>query len=242
MGIPVNRPPASPFQEGTDVFTRLAQPYSQTCQIRCRENQNHNAPHSTNMHVGINPEYTEPGQLGIWWGLESSYEVSDGGHRQAEAYLQFTSIDFDGLGGGYSRRPFAMAIHEDGATPGRVVFSTLADQVSFLSIDGATTYAFVSSAEVRVGPGVRFAGDTGSYFSLKNSASAYRNVMSWDAVNDRIILAANSDPVQVTGAFAVNGATPQTRITVTGSRGSNAALASLLTALESIGLITDSTT
>lgn len=38
------------------------------------------------------------------------------------------------------------------------------------------------------------------------------------------------------------GATPIARQTVTGSRASNAALASLLTALESFGLITDSTT
>lgn len=36
--------------------------------------------------------------------------------------------------------------------------------------------------------------------------------------------------------------TPQTKQTVTGSRGGNAALASLLTALATVGLITDSTT
>jgi hypothetical protein len=37
------------------------------------------------------------------------------------------------------------------------------------------------------------------------------------------------------------GASPQTKPTVTGSRGGNAALASLLTALANLGLITDST-
>lgn len=42
--------------------------------------------------------------------------------------------------------------------------------------------------------------------------------------------------------LAFNGATPITKPTVTGSRGGNAALASLLTALATLGLITDSTT
>lgn len=42
--------------------------------------------------------------------------------------------------------------------------------------------------------------------------------------------------------LAFNGATPVTKPTVTGSRGGNAALASLLTALDTLGLITDSTT
>ena len=42
--------------------------------------------------------------------------------------------------------------------------------------------------------------------------------------------------------LAFNGATPITKPTVTGSRGGNAALASLITALAQLGLITDSTT
>lgn len=44
----------------------------------------------------------------------------------------------------------------------------------------------------------------------------------------------------VAGTFGVNGATPAAKPAVTGSRGSNAALASLLTKLAAIGLITDS--
>ncbi len=45
-----------------------------------------------------------------------------------------------------------------------------------------------------------------------------------------------------TDAFGIFGATPSTKQTVTGSRGGNAALASLLTALASYGWITDSST
>ena len=43
------------------------------------------------------------------------------------------------------------------------------------------------------------------------------------------------------GATGATGPTPGPRQTVTGSRGGNAALASLLTALATLGLITDST-
>lgn len=46
----------------------------------------------------------------------------------------------------------------------------------------------------------------------------------------------------VSGNVAFNGATPAAKPTITGSRGGNAALASLLTALAAIGLITDGTT
>lgn len=49
-------------------------------------------------------------------------------------------------------------------------------------------------------------------------------------------------PVARTAPPQVIGATKVTPVTVTGSKGGNAALASLLTALASLGLIVDSTT
>lgn len=48
--------------------------------------------------------------------------------------------------------------------------------------------------------------------------------------------------LRVHGRFGANGSTPQAATSVTGSRGGNAALASLLTALAAAGLITDNTT
>jgi len=49
--------------------------------------------------------------------------------------------------------------------------------------------------------------------------------------------------VAITAGFAVHGATASaTKPTVTGAKGGNAALASLLTALAAYGLVTDSTT
>ena len=50
----------------------------------------------------------------------------------------------------------------------------------------------------------------------------------------------NDGTLNQTGDVGFYGTTPQSKQTVSGSRGSNAALASLLTALASIGLITDS--
>lgn len=51
-----------------------------------------------------------------------------------------------------------------------------------------------------------------------------------------------SGGLSVAGSVAFNGATVAAQPTVTGSRGGNAALASLLTALASTGLIIDGTT
>lgn len=54
--------------------------------------------------------------------------------------------------------------------------------------------------------------------------------------------AAQIQDLQVSGGFGANGTAPQVAPAVTGSRGGNVALASLLTTLAAIGLITDSTT
>ncbi|KKM13772.1 hypothetical protein LCGC14_1712820 [marine sediment metagenome] len=53
--------------------------------------------------------------------------------------------------------------------------------------------------------------------------------------------AAQLQDLQVSGGFGANGTVPLVAPSVTGSRGGNAALASLLTTLASIGLITDDT-
>ena len=55
-------------------------------------------------------------------------------------------------------------------------------------------------------------------------------------------LATFANAVEVGGDVGFYGTTPVTQPTVTGSRGGNAALASLLTALEGMGLIVDSST
>lgn len=59
--------------------------------------------------------------------------------------------------------------------------------------------------------------------------------MTWTAKNELTVAGS-------TEKLAFYGGTPQTKITVTGSKGANAALASLMTALSSLGLVTDTTT
>lgn len=57
-----------------------------------------------------------------------------------------------------------------------------------------------------------------------------------------LVVDAGNDEIKFTAAkFGAFGATPVAKPTVTGSRGGNAALASLLTALQNLGLIVDST-
>jgi hypothetical protein len=51
-----------------------------------------------------------------------------------------------------------------------------------------------------------------------------------------------AEPVQFNGQVGFNNTPPISKPTVTGSKGGNAALASLITALANYGLITDSTT
>lgn len=90
----------------------------------------------------------------------------------------------------------------------------------------------------------RQAGDTSAATGIANEANAR-------ATADADLAAAINQRVRRTGdtmlgalttqRLGVNGAVPVPRQTVTGSRGANAALASLLDALELYGLITDST-
>lgn len=71
--------------------------------------------------------------------------------------------------------------------------------------------------------------------------SAMRAVlMQADAQNLKRGQPAEVDDLRVAGDVGFYGATPAVKPEVTGSRGGNAALESLLTALADLGLITDS--
>ena len=77
-------------------------------------------------------------------------------------------------------------------------------------------------------------------------ACAIGNTAATTAANRTTIGQVGGNPnqiqdLQVSGGFAANGQTPQAAPSVTGSRGGNAALASLLTTLDAIGLIADNT-
>jgi len=77
--------------------------------------------------------------------------------------------------------------------------------------------------------------------------TALLELRSGDSLNTTLLFKARNNTASVIEAHAdssigFNAATPITKPTVTGSRGGNAALASLLTALANYGLVTDSTT
>jgi len=75
--------------------------------------------------------------------------------------------------------------------------------------------------------------------TLTDAAAFGANVFQVDRTGTTVDLVTFSAPVEV-GKFGANGTTPITKPAITGSRGGNAALASLLTELANYGLITDS--
>ena len=101
----------------------------------------------------------------------------------------------------------------------------------------------------KVGENLRIKSDGTDANDGGNYADAVGNIYfaNWNADRGWKIAAAGeisslgTGNVKVTGAFGCNGATAQTRLTVTGAKGGNTALASLLTQLVAFGFITDST-
>lgn len=85
-----------------------------------------------------------------------------------------------------------------------------------------------------------------SMFRNTNSASATNPqfiIKKGDGTNtNAFVFTAQNGSLTMTGALGINGSAAPAKPTVTGAKGSNAALGSLLTALASYGLITDSTT
>jgi hypothetical protein len=75
---------------------------------------------------------------------------------------------------------------------------------------------------------------------LNGALNAWLEIVRVNASSE-VELAHGGGPTKCAGTFACNNATPPAKPTVTGSRGGNAALASLLTALASYGFITDGT-
>lgn len=98
---------------------------------------------------------------------------------------------------------------------------TAVNSIALAGVDGVT---------LTVNNTLGFTATPGAFLDIGNGGTlgtaAYKNVASDWAVQ----------------RFGCNGAAASARITVTGSRGGNAALASVLTALATFGFITDSTT
>lgn len=131
-------------------------------------------------------------------------------------------------------------------TPNTAVFTTLTATGNIdLGSDSAARTMFVRGNASGVGGGVFTAwrNNNTNVIAVGNKSAIF--VSAYDA-RPYIYSAANY--IEFSAGFMTNGnvgffgTTPIAKPTVTGSRGGNAALASLLTALSNYGLVTDSTT
>jgi hypothetical protein len=121
----------------------------------------------------------------------------------------------------------------------------------FNQIGHFTTADFSVNATLPNAVPLRFADTSGAYgqlvaqgdnnlvFSSTNASGALRPI--WNVPMHSAANLVFDVPSQFGGTVGFNGAAPAAKPTVTGAKGSNAALASLLTALAAYGLVTDST-
>jgi collagen type VII alpha len=97
---------------------------------------------------------------------------------------------------------------------------------------GAGAGVVTGSSNILIGQGINVPSDTSNYINIGGLITGQMNTGP----------IAVSKAVNFTGSIGVNGTTAPAKPTVSGAKGSNAALASLIAALVSYGLITDSTT
>jgi hypothetical protein len=90
--------------------------------------------------------------------------------------------------------------------------------------------------------GLESGSDAGGNLNLVRFSDTGTNLGSTLTINRNTGLILVQNALQVNGNVGFNGVAPPARPAITGSRGGNAALASLLTQLASTGLITDTTT
>jgi hypothetical protein len=88
---------------------------------------------------------------------------------------------------------------------------------------------------------LRCAYNNAGFFYQKNAALSNDVELVRVDSSDRVVIAPGGDPTKIAGQVGFQGTNPIAKPTVTGAKGGNAALASLLTALANYGLITDST-
>ena len=139
----------------------------------------------------------------------------------------------DGSTLGLAIQPF-MRCRSGGNT--RLDFFNDADHSVYLNIDTGSTVACESAL---------LFSDRGNRKWLIGKDSGNRLQIGWnDGATPVAVFSAyiDSEVTPTTALLSFYGAAPTAKPTVAGSKGGNAALASLLTALATLGLITDSTT
>lgn len=127
------------------------------------------------------------------------------------------------------------------------VYTSSGSQAFIVSGDGTGTFAgsFIAGGGIHsqsTGSGFNFyrrdnATYAGTLYSGGGEVSIYCN-----AFGGNVLTINASGGATIPGSIGINGAAPPAKPAITGSRGGNAALASLLTGLASYGFITDNTT
>lgn len=105
----------------------------------------------------------------------------------------------------------------------------------------------ITATSTITGNGINASGGTGRFASDRHLLNSVGGKASFNDRNDDIdffVKSVSGTMIQVdaaTDALAFFDATPVTQPTVTGAKGGNAALASLMTALSNLGIVVDST-
>lgn len=213
------------------------------------------------MHMGHNVAdncagRADPTKHGAWHAIEHEFETSPGGPRVVEFFEHYESV------AGTVRRPYGATVNLANdectfASFGKAVFaSSVGVQRLTLDENGLVTlasngalaayYKAGNNTPVLLGDKTDATGvemlrvDAANFIRVDNGQN-YAGAWFTTPVIRLSPGAVNKIEVNVTGC-GFNAATPIAKPTVTGSRGMNAALESLLTALANYGLITDSTT
>ena len=173
-----------------------------------------------------------------WWqagiGLSCVKDVGIDFRKIDPSYPDpFQTTMLDGSTLGLAIQPF-MRCRSGGNT--RLDFFNDADHSVYLNIDTGSTVACESAL---------LFSDRGNRKWLIGKDSGNRLQIGWnDGATPVAVFSAyiDSEVTPTTALLSFYGAAPTAKPTVAGSKGGNAALASLLTALATLGLITDSTT
>lgn len=165
--------------------------------------------------------------------------------------LSATSVASTGAGAGYTLQ------RRDTSAVAWILYSA-GGNLQFYNSSGAEPVVITQTGVTSIGPGFNMTAGaaTNVDISLNNSAGTLKWLLSYRPASDSgdfwvynaalsaaaIRIAASDSAVTFVGKVGFNNTTAIAKPTITGSRGANAALGSLLTALASYGLITDSTT
>lgn len=194
-----------------------------------------------NMGAGGGAQFV-PGEPCIGIGLESCWSADATTNDYMEYHVYFVTA------AGSQRRPWSFVGNRttgtmsSGMNGESLIFCKEAGGVQSLIIDNTVSPVTATWGRFNQLTVVQRSENNNTPFleQVNAAQSAWLELIRLNASNE-VELGHGGVPTKCAGTFGCNNATPPAKPTVSGSRGANAALASLLTALASYGLITDGT-